>query len=170
MKALTLLRHAKSDWGDEQLDDFDRPLNERGRVAAEAIGRELKRRGVRFDRVAASPALRVRQTLEHLWQGYGEELDAAFDEAIYTASGSGLLRIVRELPDGSRSPLVVGHNPGLQQLALELTDGTKSELRERVAEKYPTAAVAMIRVQPGSWRQPQGELTDLIIPRELEQR
>src|SRR5258708_22044762 len=108
MNVLTVMRHAKSSWGDADLDDFDRPLNERGRKAARRIGRELKRRRVRFDRVIASPALRVRETLDQLADGYGDSFDVRFDPQVYAASVQTLFDLVRRIPATVHAPLLVG--------------------------------------------------------------
>ena len=163
MTRLAILRHAKSSWDDAGLGDFDRPLNERGIKAARRIGRELKDRGMRFDHVLASPALRVRETLAEVAKGYGSALEIEFDERIYMASLGVLLGIVREIPDGANAPLLVGHNPGLHQLVLNLTGD------DRVREKFPTAALAVIESATRSWKEiERGALVELILPRELD--
>jgi phosphohistidine phosphatase len=169
VKTLIILRHAKSDWGDPQLSDLDRPLNARGRAAAEAVGSELKRRGLGFDHVIASPAIRVRQTLDHLREGYGDFPEPRFIAELYQASLETLLDCITQAPDEYSSLLLVGHNPGLQQLVLKLTPNDVSGLRSRVIEGYPTAAAAVIRSGGASWSELDGgEFADLIIPRELE--
>jgi phosphohistidine phosphatase len=171
MKHLTVLRHAKSSWDDPDVEDFERPLNKRGRKAAVIVGSELKRRNMRFDFVLASPAARVRETLERLFEGYGETLEARFDERIYETSESTLLEIVRSLPASSSSPLIVGHNPALERLVVELTHDDDRGLRNRIAKKFPTAAVAVIELPVSGWAEVaagSGEVVDLILPRELE--
>jgi phosphohistidine phosphatase len=171
MTILTVLRHAKSSWGEAGLDDFDRPLNERGRKAARRIGRELRHRHVRFDRVIASPAVRVRETLEELAKGYDADLDVRFDERIYAADVGTLIDIVQSVPDSVHAPLLVGHNPGLQQLVLSLTREDSGDLRGRVAAKYPTAAVAVVTLPAPRWEEVvpgSGEIRELILPRELD--
>ena len=168
MRRLTILRHAKSSWGNPDLDDFDRPLNERGRHAAEAVGRELQRRQMTFDCVLASPALRVRQTLELVAKGYGELPDFHFKPEIYAASLDRLLAMVGAIPKSCRSALMVGHNPGLQQLVLALT-ANKSPLRHKVATKYPTAAATVLHFAGDGWSTAaDAELVELILPRELD--
>ena len=170
MTILAIMRHAKSSWDDSQLDDFDRPLNERGRKAARRIGREMKSRKIRFDQVIASPAVRVRQTLEGLADGYGDAFDVRFERLIYEASADTLLHIVRGIPGRVHAPLIVGHNPGLHHLVLKLA-ADEDKLREKAGHGFPTAAVAMIElpavqwdaVQPGS-----GTIRELILPRELD--
>jgi phosphohistidine phosphatase len=169
MKTLTILRHAKSSW-DDPVADFDRPLNARGRKAAVTVGEELRRRGAKFDCVIASPAKRVRETLDQLAKGYGAPLDLHFDERIYLASADNLLDLVRGITDDVQSALIVGHNPGLHRLALLLTrDG--GGLRQRIADKYPTAAAATVDLDANRWSEVEpdsGELSALILPRDLD--
>ncbi len=155
MKTLTLLRHAKSGWDDAVQRDFDRPLNGKGRRAAQAVGRHLKRQGLRFDHVLASPALRVQQTLDEVRGGYGGDLDPAWDRRIYLASASTLLDLVRDLPDADASVLLVGHNPGLEDLVLLLVPDAGPDTgggpRGEVEEKYPTASVAELHFPIDRW-------------------
>jgi phosphohistidine phosphatase len=171
MKILTVLRHAKSSWGDSGLDDFDRPLNDRGIEAARKMGRECKRRGMRFDLVLASPAVRVRETLEEFAKGFGAPPAVRFEEQIYLASAEELLDLVRAIPEEAGAPLLVGHNPGLQRLLVTLCEDDRRGLRHRVAEKFPTAAVAVVRIRLKRWGDiapGAGEIADLILPREID--
>jgi phosphohistidine phosphatase len=171
VKRLTILRHAKSDWGDPGLDDFDRPLNERGRKAARRVGEELKRRKIAFDQVIASPAVRVRETLERFADGYGRDLDVRFAPDLYLASSSDLLAMVQGLPDELESPLIVGHNPGLEMLVQVLTRDDDDGLRAKVAGKFPTGAAAVIDLEANRWSEVvpgTGTIAELILPRELD--
>jgi phosphohistidine phosphatase len=171
MTILTVLRHAKSSWDEHGVDDFDRPLNERGRKAAKLVGLELKRRHIRFDQVIASPAVRVRQTLDELAKGYDEHLNVRFDERMYGASAETLLDLVQAISDEIHAPLLVGHNPGLQELLLQLTRDDGDGPRGKVAEKYPTAAVAVVTLPAPRWEEVSpgtGEIRELILPRELD--
>lgn len=170
MKEISLLRHAKSSWDKSGLDDLDRPLEERGWKAARKIGTALERRSANFDLVIASPAARVRETID----GLGEKLRIAgeirFDEAMYLASSDMLLEMVRALPESVRSPLLVGHNPGLQQFLVAIANGPSS-LLDKVATKFPTAAFAKVRLPAHRWRETSkatGEIAELILPRELD--
>ena len=170
MTILAIMRHAKSDWGESGLADFDRPLNRRGRKAAAQVGRELKRRGVRFDRVLASPALRVRETLERLDEGYGGLPEPQFERRIYDAGLDALFELVRTIPDTAHAPLLVGHNPGLHQLLLHLTSEADG-LRSRVSDNLPTAAFALIELPATRWEEVEsgaGRLAELILPREID--
>ncbi|HEV7659387.1 MAG TPA: histidine phosphatase family protein [Allosphingosinicella sp.] len=168
MKTLTLLRHAKSGW-DAPVRDFDRPLSPRGRKAARAMGREMKRLGLDFDFVLASPAARVTETLTELAQGYGGAVATDFDEHIYLASAETLLEIVRAADDAHERLLIAGHNPGMEQLALLLAEG--GALRDRIAAKYPTGALAELRFDGPGWRDVAagaGRLERFIRPRDLD--
>ena len=170
MRRLAILRHAKSSWDDSSLDDFSRPLNDRGIKAAARVGREMKKRELRFDHVLASPAVRVRETLDRVAKGYDRELTARFDERIYMASSATLLEIVRDLPDQAEAPLLVGHNPGLERLVTMLSTDDDRGLREKVHGKYPTGALAVLELPAESWRDVEegsGEIVELILPREL---
>ena len=171
MTILAVMRHAKSDWGQPGLSDFDRPLNERGRKAARRVGRELRRRRVRFDHVIASPAVRMRETLDELWRGYEAELEVSFEPRVYDASLATLVALVRAIPARVHAPLLVGHNPGLHQLVLELTANDEEGLRRQVEDKLPTAAVALIELPALRWDETaagSGNIRELILPRELK--
>lgn len=151
VKTLTLLRHAKSGWDDAVQRDVDRPLNPKGRRAARTVGAHLRREGFAFDHVVASPALRVRQTLDEVASGYGAAIAPAWDRRIYLASAATLLDVIRELPETAATALLVGHNPGLEDLVLLLVPDAAPGLRDAVEEKYPTASVAELRLAVDRW-------------------
>ncbi|HLO21738.1 MAG TPA: histidine phosphatase family protein [Sphingomicrobium sp.] len=172
MKRLTILRHAKSSWDDASLDDFNRPLNARGWKDARRVGKDLKRRGVHFDLCVASTAARVRETLDGLVEGYGKlDFEIRFEPRIYEASLATLLEVVRGLEDSSNAPLLVGHNPGLQQLVLELARDDAKGLRKRASIKFPTAALALIEMHVDRWanvRSGSSQIAKLIFPKDLD--
>jgi len=168
MKTLTLLRHAKSSWAIPGQRDFDRPLNGRGRKAARALGAEMKRLGLRFDLILASPAQRTTETLEEAATSYGP-LPACFDERIYLAAPRTLLALARETDDDAQSLLLVGHNPGTEELALLLS--AKGEKRDLMAVKYPTGALAELSFAVESWAEIDegtATLTRFLRPRDLD--
>lgn len=169
MKTLTLLRHAKSSWDDPVARDFDRPLNPKGQRAAQTVGRHMRALGLEFDAVVASPAVRVIETLEQVAVGYGSDLAPAWDQRLYLASAASLLDIARELPEGADSALMVGHNPGLEELVLLLVPG--GALRDDVEVKFPTASLAEMRFDVTRWtdlRGGGGELVRFVRPRDLD--
>jgi phosphohistidine phosphatase len=135
------------------------------------MGKELRRRGVTFDLALASPARRVRETLEELDKGYGSRLDIGFDDRIYLASVATLLELVRDLPEDFERPLLVGHNPGLQHLLVELTRDDRQGFYARIEQAYPTAALAIVEFPATNWAEVEtgsGEIVELILPRELD--
>lgn len=169
MKTLTLLRHAKSGWDDPVARDFDRPLNPKGQRAAAMVGRHMKALGLAFDHVVASPAARVVETLDHLGQGYGSELAPAWDKRIYLASPATLIDVVHDLPVAAEHVLLVGHNPGLEELVLQLVPN--GALRDQVAIKFPTATLAEMTFDVEGWREVQAgsaALTRFVRPRDLD--
>lgn len=169
MKTLTLLRHAKSAWDDQGARDFDRPLNDRGRRAARTIGRALRQDGTTFDAILASPAARVVETIGAVEEGYGAPLSAHLDQRVYLATLCTLVDLVHAADDGAARLLLVGHNPGIEQLAQSLS--RPGALRDEAAVKYPTATVAEILFDVPCWRdlrEGDGTLTRFIRPRDLD--
>ncbi len=170
MKSLSLLRHGKSSWDDESLGDFDRPLSKRGRTASELIGLEMKRRGLVFDLVLASPAERVRQTITHVTRGYGQALRPRFVAEIYPASCEMLCAILRSVGSGVRRVLMVGHNPALQQLACLLANRCDGQPLHNVEAAFPTAALALLQMPDIGWDRLEAGVAQLIAfcePRRL---
>lgn len=172
MKRLTLLRHAKSDWDDPVARDFDRPLNRRGEKAAQLMGEFAKKQDMRFDMLVASPAVRVTETLDTFFEGYGESIDAHWDRRIYLASTPTLFDVIRDLPDEANSVLMSGHNPGLEELILELVpDDGASPLREDVEVKFPTASIAVMDLAIDHWADAKAKVATLVSftrPRDLD--
>ncbi|MGB5076070.1 MAG: histidine phosphatase family protein [Sphingorhabdus sp.] len=169
---MTLLRHAKSSWDDSIPRDFDRPLNKRGEKAAMVVGRWVKRQGMTFDHVVASPAVRVIDTIDQFVKGSGERIDATWDRRIYLASSATLMDVLRDQSDLHKSVLMVGHNPGMEDLVFDIVpdDGT-SPLRDIVYEKFPTGALAQMELDIDSWAEIDrkcGKLTQFIRPRDLD--
>jgi phosphohistidine phosphatase len=165
MKRLLVLRHAKAERDSASGRDFDRPLAERGWEDAADVGRIMRERGLRPDAVIASPAKRVAETLAALSQGYGP-LEPDYDQRIYNAAPETLLDVVRQADDGAQTLLLVGHNPGLHLLLLDLTREDDPGLRARIEENFPTAALAAVDIASPSWAQVEparGELVDLVV-------
>lgn len=163
MPELLILRHAKSDWGQPGLRDFDRPLSDRGRRAAVKMGRVIAGSGP-IDMVLASPARRVVETLEGVRKAFPDLPDPEFDPGLYGASVSGLLAALHAVPDNVERALLVAHNPGLHWLAMALTEDDGSR---ELDIKFPTGALARIQFD-GRWRRldsGQGRLLAFVTPR-----
>jgi phosphohistidine phosphatase len=166
MKRLYLLRHAKSSWDDPGLPDRDRPLAERGKKAAEKIAAHLKRSGIRPDLVLCSSALRARQTLSRIVSAIGDA-ETGIVDGLYAAEAEDMLARIREIPSGIASVMLIGHNPGMQDLALELA--SEGEDLERLRARFPTAALATLELE-GEWgdlRAGGARLVGLVVPKEL---
>jgi phosphohistidine phosphatase len=169
VKTLWLLRHAKASVGGAGIADRDRPLSARGRDAAERIGRYLAERGARPDLVLCSPSLRTRETLEQVAKALGCELSADFDGDLYLASEHDLRMRIEHAPDGAASLLLVGHNPGIAELALKLAVRGDPDALAELRRKFPTGALAEFRIRAQHWGQfARGcELASFVIPKQL---
>ena len=172
MKTLGLYRHAKSGWSDPRARDFDRPLSERGRRAAARIGLHIRDYRARWDRIISSPAARCAETIEIGYQAIGQTYSVNWDRRIYLASSASLLDLLRELEGDPASLLMVGHNPGLEDLIFELVpDDGSSPLRDIVEEKFPTATFAVLELDIARWDQAEANcarLVHLVRPRDLD--
>lgn len=173
MRQLLLLRHAKSSWEDRSLSDHDRPLNARGRLAARLMREMIESLGLVPDMVLVSTALRTRETLEALEPWPETPLIEPMD-SLYLADAAGLMKVLRGVKETVRSVLLIGHNPGLHELAQMLAgprpNVASPDAARRMAEAFPTAALAEFAV-PGPWWSLDsggGRLLRFLTPREVE--
>ncbi|NIP85513.1 MAG: histidine phosphatase family protein [Planctomycetales bacterium] len=163
MKTLLLLRHAKSSWDDDQLSDHDRPLNKRGRRDAPRMGRLLADQDLVPDLILTSTAKRARRTAEAVAKtcGFAGELLALSE--LYHAAPEECVRVLGQLSATTNRPLLVGHNPGLEELLDRLTDHD---------EVMPTAALAQLQLPITGWEQlaldSPATLVAIWRPRELD--
>ena len=165
---LLLVRHAKSSWDDPTLADRDRPLSPRGIKALPPVCDHLTRTGYQPQVVLCSPSRRTMDTLDGIRSALPEHADIEVDEELYGASDDTLLARLRSIDDGIDCALVIGHNPGLQDLAIRLTDAGDAGLRAQLSEKFPTAAVAALSFDT-SWadlRARGARLDELFTPRQ----
>lgn len=178
-RKLVLFRHAKSAWPD--VPDHERPLANRGRRDAPAMGRWLRDVGCVPDWVLCSTACRARETWQLAETGLGAAPPVTFERGVYQASAAGLLGLIRRVPPAVGTLLVVGHDPAIQETALMVAataldavaapePGTVSlGALERMQAKFPTAAIAVLQF-PGTWPdlgRERARLTTFITPRDL---
>ncbi len=164
---LLLMRHAKSSWDDESSPDHDRPLAKRGRGAAELMGKHLRTAGLLPDLVLCSSARRTRETLERLQL---PETETRFEGPLYGASDRGILAVIHESGGDAGTLLVLGHNPGMQDLAIDLAGADLGEGASRLRERFPTGALAVFETDE-AWRDLAARhvrLASFVVPRELE--
>lgn len=162
MKTLFILRHAKSSWKDEDIPDHDRPLNKRGKQDAPRMGALLRSEDLLPDLIISSTAKRARDTVKYAAEESGYGGDILWSESLYAAEPQAYIDILRGLPAGYERVMVVGHNPGLEELVAMLTDEW---------EPLPTAALAEISLKIDSWADidydPVGKVVKVWRPREL---
>jgi phosphohistidine phosphatase len=170
MLSLALLRHAKSSRETGELDDLERPLNERGRSAAPVMGKALKSLPFKPQIVLCSPAKRTRETLTLMEPDLNGAHDSVvFDDQLYLTSPETLLDRLRLVPASSNAVLMIGHNPGLHGLALMLTGTGDAKSISRLEDKFPTAALALFTFPETAWRDvgpASGHLEAFITPRD----
>lgn len=170
MLILTLFRHAKSSWDISGLDDRERPLNARGLAAAPMMGAFLRRHGLKPDLVLCSPSVRTRQTFELASGGWEPEPRTKYESGLYLAEPTGLLERVRRTPATVRHLMIVGHNPGLQILGIELIGTGEPALIAALSEKLPTAGVVVLKFESKSWKDVgprKGHLVHFATPKML---
>ena len=171
MKLLYLLRHAKSSWDDPDIDDFDRVLNKRGRKAAKTMAVYFREAGIQPATVLCSPSKRTRETLKYLAPSLGEA-PVQFDRRIYEASYQTLLLCLADLPAETESALLIGHNPGLERLALYLmSDRGHGTGAARMVDKYPTGSLAVLMAPAEDWgllKVGSCRLDDFVRPADLD--
>ncbi len=162
MKTLLVLRHAKSSWKDPDLGDHDRPLNKRGKRDAPRMGELLRSLDLLPDLIICSSAKRARQTAEAVadYSGYGHEI--IYTRDIYAADPEAYVEVLQEVAEDYACVMVIGHNPGLEDL-LEMLTGEW--------ERMPTATLAQIELPIESWQElaeePCGQLVNLWQPKTL---
>ena len=145
-----LLRHAKSSWADATLEDHDRPIQDKGRGRAANLAAWLDDRAIGCDLVLCSTALRTRQTLEVVLPVLGNP-QVRYEPAIYEADAQGLLDLLRTVGEEHDRVLLIGHDPGLQLLAVKLAMTATGDALERLKRKYPTSAFALLSIGEASW-------------------
>ena len=169
MPVLYLLRHAKSTWENPDISDHDRPLNDRGRMAASLIGKWLRDTDPAADPASGTHAAPAVET----WKLVAAELktgpDVTSDRTLYLAGSSRLLSCLHKIEPATESCLMIAHNPDLHQLALSLSDDTESKGLRSLQKKFPTAGLAVLSFT-GNWSElvpGRAILTDFIRPRDL---
>ncbi|MEM6414994.1 MAG: histidine phosphatase family protein [Pseudomonadota bacterium] len=180
MKRLLLLRHAKSSWAvggvsgadGQPIRDFDRPLNERGRLAAHAIGAYCAKNTVQPDMIFCSPAARTRETLSRIEASFSRRPPVIFKDVLYLASADRLLQEIASASDRDHVLMVIGHNSGLEDVAMFLSNPETSDhgALQTLMRKFPTGGLADFHLDIGNWSdidRSTGALQRFITPKSL---
>ncbi len=168
-RRLFVLRHAKSSWDDPSLADHDRPLNDRGRDSLPKLQRALTEYTDAIDIVLCSSAARTVATFDGIRGALREDVEVVVEEALYGADAATWLARCRELDADVGGALLVGHNPGLEDLIVELTGAGEQEALEQLASKVPTGALACCSFD-GAWSTLGADscyLDALLVPKRL---
>ncbi|MGH7072718.1 MAG: SixA phosphatase family protein [Stellaceae bacterium] len=172
MSELYLLRHSRTAPHSDTRPDRERPLEEQGRADARALARWIAARRLRPDLVLCSPARRARETQDLIVEAFATPPELRYDNELYLADADRLLDELRTLPEGVGRVMLVGHNPGLHELAQMLSDATTGPLARRLADNLPTSGLAMFEIATG-WpglKRRGAHLEALVTPRDLGRR
>lgn len=162
---LILTRHGKSDWNDPSLADHDRPLNERGRRSAQAIGEWLVARGHVPDAALLSTALRVRQTWSDLAAALGSDIPVTWNAALYLSTPERMMDALRS--QTAARVMLIAHNPGLASLARGLAGDPP---RHCAFDRFPTGATLILDFEATEWSEIgplSGRVAEFVVPRDL---
>jgi len=171
MLNLMLLRHAKSSPSETGVEDIDRPLSGRGKRAAKSMGDYMAANNLMPDLVLCSPAARTRETWKLVRKELGASPKIVFEQDIYDfGDGENLLNCLRRHAGEAKSLLLIGHNPSIEGLAKRVARKGDKKIRDRLEDKYPTAALAVIKLNAASWAavaEGAGTLSRFVRPRDI---
>jgi phosphohistidine phosphatase len=170
MLTLSLLRHAKSSWDTPGLDDFERPLAMRGEDAAPRMGDYMKKQKLAPELILCSAAVRTRQTLDLVLPHLAGPPAVQYEDALYLAAARTLLARLRKIGPETTHAMLVGHDPGMHELAMDLAGTGDAEALTALARKFPTAGLAVIVFEASQWSRiapGKGRLELFITPKTL---
>ena len=170
MRTLIFLRHAKSSWALPGIEDFDRPLNDRGNDAAPQIAKWLVSEGINPDVIVCSSAKRTQETLTHIEPILGNEAATIMEPSLYLASGETLFECAAALDDDYETAMLIAHNPGLHDAALSILTAESRRESGEMRARFPTCACAIVALPINRWSEITtdiGELNAYMTPRRL---
>ena len=153
MKSILLLRHAKSDWSNPALSDIDRPLAKRGLKDAPRMGKVLRRLDSMPDLIVSSPSMRTRQTVELSATENGYRGQVQWNESLYGGGFLDYLSVLKNLSDETERPMLVGHNPGMEEVLSALLTPRKSTPSGGIHIRVPTAGLAFHEANIHRWEE-----------------
>jgi phosphohistidine phosphatase len=171
MLTLSLLRHAKSSWDDPTLADHDRPLNDRGNRDAPRMAAFIRDKKLVPDRILCSTAIRTRATLKHLLAALPKKPPVSFEKGLYLAEAPKILATIEAVREATARLMLIGHSPGLHDLAMALVGKGDRQERFALMAKFPTATLAVITFDLERWHEIEagmGRLEIFMTPRRLD--
>lgn len=172
MCTILLMRHAKSSWSDPDLDDHERPLNDRGIAASKRMAKWMEQHGEIPDFVLTSTARRAKDTWQLVSQALNLDVPSAEVSDMYLAGPDAMLNVVRSrVPKGTKKLLLIGHQPGISSFARLMANSSARASRARAYQRFPTAALAVIRNDVDDWADlafGKGDFCEFAVPKELE--
>ena len=170
MSELYLLRHSKAVPQSGGARDADRPLEERGRDGARAMAAYLKRQKIAPELVLCSPTVRTRETLSLIVDAFDPKPVVEYEAALYLAPAERLLARLRDIPDNVERAMLVGHNPGLHELAQWLADTNIGPLADRLAANLATTGLVRfeVNIEWSGLRRRAARLVALVTPKDLD--
>ncbi len=171
MLDLLLLRHAKSSWDHNNISDHDRPLSERGLAAAPRMADHIATNGLTPDLILCSTSARTRATLSVVLERLSSAPPVVFEQALYLAEDGELLARINRVDDAVKRLMIIGHNPGFEDLARSLSGRGERAALAALHRKFPTCGLAVITFDVAHWSnigERSGTLTAFITPRSLE--
>jgi phosphohistidine phosphatase len=171
MKKLYLMRHAKSDYPNNRIDDHERPLNKRGEISCKIMGKYIKEQNLIADRILCSDSVRTTTTAINILREIKEDIPIHFTKELYLATAGEMLKILAKTDDELNSVMIITHNPGIEQLAKFILKSGDAESIHRLQTKFSTAALACFSLDTDSWQKinpGSGNLDSFITPGMLE--
>ncbi len=169
MLRLYIMRHAKSSWAIPGARDFDRELNDKGLQDLTKISKYMKKEGISPEAILCSSAIRTRQTLDSIVSTFDKKPETIYTERLYSSGVSEYIEIINSI-QGAKSLMIIGHNPMCGSLAISLPRSGPPDELEKIAYKYPTAAISIIDFDVESWEEvtkASGCLEKSIFPSEI---
>ncbi len=163
MLTLTMLRHAKSSWGDPLLRDKDRPLNARGKSQTKQMGEHLSQQNIDPDLIICSSAKRARQTLKQVSKNWQTDARIVLEDRLYLASTSSILSLFEEYGNSANHIMIIGHNPGFHTLASSLAASGDAHDIATLSQRYPTGTLCVIKSNAVQWQNIDSEAGELVI-------
>ena len=171
MRTLIILRHAKSSWGSPELDDFDRPLNDRGNKDAPLMAKWLDEQAPYIDEILCSSAARTRATADHITTVRSTKPSIHFHDTLYLATPETIKGLLAKLDTSTKTAMVIGHNPGVHESAFRFLTKAERDKAGLLRERFPTAACAIIKLAIEDWNEiawNSGALLSFMVPKILK--